>query len=241
MNRSLRQRLLRNTVLGVLLMLTGNSLFAQSTTAEPKEESNAKRYARWEPAIRRFEKQDRINPPPEDPILFAGASNIRRWDLKVNFPNLPTINRGFGGAMIEEVNHFADRMVLPYAAKTIVFYGGANDRARGKKSPQQILADFKTFVKIVHDKHPETKIVFMSLPHFYRHRDNLDEIIKVKELNRLIEVETKLDKRLVFVELNSHMADADGKPRADLFVKDGVHVTPKGYAIWAKQLMPHLK
>ena len=33
----------------------------------------------------------------------------------------------------------------------------------------------------------------------------------------------------------------DGKPRAELFLKDGLHMSPKGYAIWNVLVAPFLE
>jgi hypothetical protein len=34
----------------------------------------------WEPSIRKFEADDKVNPPKAGEIVFTGASSIRRWD-----------------------------------------------------------------------------------------------------------------------------------------------------------------
>jgi lysophospholipase L1-like esterase len=37
------------------------------------------------------------------------------------------------------------------------------------------------------------------------------------------------------------MLGADGKPRPELFLQDGLHMNNEGYAVWTKLLQPHLK
>jgi hypothetical protein len=37
------------------------------------------------------------------------------------------------------------------------------------------------------------------------------------------------------------MLGADGKPRPELFVQDGLHLTVEGYTLWTGLLRPHLK
>src|SRR5262245_20244486 len=90
----------------------------------------------WEPDIREFERQDRVKAPPENPILFVGASMIVRWDLKKFFPDLPAINRGFGGSEMSDVLYYADRIVIPYKPHIVVLYEGDNDTALGT-SPER--------------------------------------------------------------------------------------------------------
>src|SRR5689334_8030273 len=68
----------------------------------------------WEPEIRAFEAQDRKTPPPANQIVFVGSSSIVLWDLKKFFPDLTTINRGFGGSDMIDSVHYADRIVIPY-------------------------------------------------------------------------------------------------------------------------------
>jgi lysophospholipase L1-like esterase len=43
------------------------------------------------------------------------------------------------------------------------------------------------------------------------------------------------------VDIVPQMIGADGKPRKELLVEDGLHMTPAGYKIWNAALRPHLK
>jgi hypothetical protein len=43
---------------------------------------------RWESAIKKFEEGDKLSPPPQNAIVFIGASSIVRWNLKESFPEL---------------------------------------------------------------------------------------------------------------------------------------------------------
>jgi lysophospholipase L1-like esterase len=45
----------------------------------------------------------------------------------------------------------------------------------------------------------------------------------------------------VYVDIVSKMLGPDGKPPADLFVQDGLHLSPKGYAIWNAELKRVMK
>ena len=94
--------------------------------------------ARWEKDISQFEAWDRQNSPARESVLFVGSSSIRMWPTRVDFPDLPVINRGFGGAHISDVNAFAERIVLPYAPRIIVFYCGDNDIKAGKSIPRVV-------------------------------------------------------------------------------------------------------
>ena len=62
----------------------------------------------WRKEIAAFEKQDAESPPPRDAVLLVGSSSIRLWDAAKWFPDVPTINRGFGGSQMCDSTQFAD-------------------------------------------------------------------------------------------------------------------------------------
>jgi lysophospholipase L1-like esterase len=206
------------------------SLAAQTAT-QPKEED---RFARWEKDIAAFEKQDRDRPPPKNAVLFVGSSSIRRWDLKRSFPDLPVINRGFGGSELADAVHFAPRIVLKHAPRVIVLYAGDNDIAAGK-TPEQVAGDFRAFVRTVRPKLPEARIIFVCIKPSLRRWHLRD---KIRKANALIEAQCKDDRRLTYLDVATPMLGADGKPRPELFADDGLHLNDKGYKLWAKLLMP---
>lgn len=200
-------------------------------------EARAAKENRWEPKIRQFEEQDRKAMPPTGGILFVGSSSIVGWKVDECFPGLPVINRGFGGSQIADSVHFADRIILPYRPKVIVLYAGDNDVASGK-SPEEVLRDYRQFVAKVHAGLSETRIVFVAIKPSIRRWSLVD---KMREANRLIRAVTEKDKRLVYVDVDGPMIGDDGKPRAELFKSDGLHLNAKGYKLWSALVLPHLK
>jgi lysophospholipase L1-like esterase len=51
----------------------------------------------------------------------------------------------------------------------------------------------------------------------------------------------KQDSKMVLIDIEKQMLGSDGKPNPELFVPDGLHMTPKGYVIWTAATMPFLK
>lgn len=43
-----------------------------------------------------------------------------------------------------------------------------------------------------------------------------------------------------FVDVERPMLSADGKPRPELYVEDGLHMSPAGYRIWSAAIRPLL-
>ncbi|MBM3875180.1 MAG: hypothetical protein FJ386_00455 [Verrucomicrobia bacterium] len=198
------------------------SLLAASRAAAPAP-------ARFEKDILAFEAADKTNPPPKDAVLFVGASNTRLWtSMALDFRGWKVINRGFGGSQLADALHFADRIVIPAAPKTIYVQSGGNDIHAGR-TPEQVLADFKAFVAKVRAALPETKIHFIALPPSPLRWSQRE---KQREANRLVEEFVREDGALNFVDIFPHMLGDDGRPRPELYVGDNLHLSAKGYALW---------
>ena len=119
----------------------------------------------WEPSIRKFEEDDKVNRPKLGGIVITGASSIRRWEtLVADMKPLDVINRGFGGSQYSDLNEYAERIVIVYRPRAVVVYEGDNDLAGGSpKTPEMVANDAQQFVKIVYTELPETWIYIMSI------------------------------------------------------------------------------
>jgi lysophospholipase L1-like esterase len=212
----------------VVVAACGLATFA----APPKTTASAKPYpdpARFTADIAAFEAWDRQNSAPKDAVLFVGSSSIRLWPTADSFPDLPVINRGFGGSHTSDVIHFADRIVLKYAPRTIVFYAGDNDLADGK-SPGQVAADFAAFAKLVHAKLPDTRIIYLPVkPSIAR----WPIWPKAQATNDLVKQFVAGNERLKYVDTATPMLGSDGRPRPEIFLSDGLHMNAAGYKIWS--------
>ena len=210
-----------------------STLFA----AEPGGEGSADPASRWENQIRRFEEQDRQQMPPRDGFLFVGSSSIVGWKLEKHFPDLPVINRGFGGSDLSDSVAFAERIVIPYHPRVVVLYAGDNDIAHNK-TPLTVLADYRAFADKVRAALPNTKLVFIAIKPSIR-RWHLVE--QMREANRLIKEVADADPLQEFLDIDPLMIGDDGKPKAELFKPDGLHLNEDGYQLWSSLLRPHLK
>jgi len=198
----------------------------------------ATRPAPFENEIRAFELADQKQAPPQHAYLFIGSSSIRKWTtLAQDFPSAKVINRGFGGSQIADSTRYADRIVIPYHPDSIFFYAGDNDLAAGK-SPPQVLADFDAFLQKVRPALPECDIYFISIK---PSPSRAGIIEKGREANRLIEKYIQGKPHLAYVDVFTPMLGPDGKPPADLFVADMLHMNAKGYAIWVRVMAPLVK
>jgi lysophospholipase L1-like esterase len=191
---------------------------------------------RFEKDIVAFEERDRTSPPPKGEIVFVGSSTIRLWDTAAAFPDLKIINRGFGGSWLAEATRYADRIIIPYEPRLIVLYAGDNDIAQAYMS-EQLAFEFQKFVRAIHSTLPRTRILYIGIkPSILRWLD--DE--RFDKANDMIREMCAKDDRLAFIDFGGLMLGWDEKPRPELFVSDGLHMTPAGYAIWNAAIRPFL-
>lgn len=193
----------------------------------------------WESTIREFEEKDKNSPPPAGSILFVGSSSINFWKtLSEDMNPLPVINRGFGGAKIPDVIHFAPRMVLPYKPKVVVFYAGDNDMSMGnKQSAEEVLNNYQRFVQLVHSQLPKTKVYFISIK---PSSDRWEYWQNMNKANKIIEEFSNQSEKLGFIDISSSMLNAASKPREDILIWDGIHMNDEGYRIWTSIVKPVL-
>jgi lysophospholipase L1-like esterase len=192
--------------------------------------------------INAFWEADKKQMPPSGAVLFMGSSSIRMWDtLAKDFPEIPVINRGFGGSQIFESALYADRIAFPYKPKIIILCAGTNDLAYGNKNPQQVLQEFKDFVAKIHAGLPDTRIVYISInPTVARWNQEAD----ILETNHLIEKwifeNNSPTQKLNFINSHAQVLTADGNPQPKLLRDDGLHFNAEGYKLWTSILKPRI-
>ena len=144
--------MVRQKILLLTVLCSCAALFAQDKPAPEK----------WGETITEFEQWDSKNTFPSDAVLFVGSSSIKLWPTRECFGEFPVLNRGFGGSQISDVNYFAERIVLRYEPKVIVFYAGDNDVAAGKNA-RRVFDDYKKFVKLIQTELSSTRIIYIGI------------------------------------------------------------------------------
>ena len=217
-------------VFGASILLTGlfPTAFADEVVADPH---------RFDDAITAFEAADKAYMPEPGKVLFLGSSSIRRWDTARAFPEIDSINRGFGGSQTSDCIYFFDRIVLPYKPKVIVLYEGDNDIGAGK-SAEQVVKDFQTFAKQVRVKLPGTKIVYIPIKPSIKRASLWN---KMENVNQEVQTMAANRKGLYYADIATPMLATGSPPDESLFAKDGLHLSDKGNALWASVIDPVLK
>lgn len=236
----IRRSVASATVLSVVLFGIGALEHRTASTVLAQAQVQAPGTARdWEPAIRKFEESDKTNPPKAGSIVFTGSSSIVKWGtLADDMKPLEIVNRAFGGSQYTDVDQYAKRIVNVYHPRAVVVYAGDNDlAANSPKTAESVANDVKHFVEIVHSDLPDTWIYVMAIkPSKLR----WDQWPQMKAADQMIQDFCKTQPRVQYIDVATPMFAADGSLPADLFVADGLHPTPKLYAMWTAIIKPIL-
>ncbi|HET9746213.1 MAG TPA: GDSL-type esterase/lipase family protein [Chitinophagaceae bacterium] len=189
--------------------------------------------------IQNFKKQDSNSLPPKNAILFIGSSSFTMWKgVQDSFPGYTIINRGFGGSTLMDQIHYENDVIFPYQPKQIVIYCGENDLASSDTvSAGMVFERFKILFNGIRAKLPDIPIAFVSLKPSPNRRHLID---KMRTANVLIRDYLATQKNAEFIDIHSKMLNAAGQPIPDIFLEDSLHMNEKGYAIWTREIQPHL-
>jgi len=151
---------------------------------------------------------------------------------------LDVINRGFGGSEFSDLNRYVKRIVLVYYPSAVVVYEGDNDLAEGSpKTPSGVAGEFRKFVRAVHHELPDTWVYVLSIkPSKLR----WNQWPKMKEANKLMQDFAATEQHVQYIDIATPMFDANGNLPSDLFKSDGLHPSPKLYAMWTAIIKPIL-
>lgn len=195
---------------------------------QPNEQASA--YNRWKSSIDAFNAQDKQTPPTTGAVLFVGSSTIRLWShLHQDFSSIPVVmNRGFGGSTMNDCSLLVRDLVTRYKPRQILVYAGDNDLAEGR-SPQQVLASFQAFVKVVRDELPEAQLAYISIK---PSPSRVALMPKIRETNTLMAGYVGTLHNAKYIDVFTPMLDAEGNPKKELFLGDMLHMNTSGYALW---------
>lgn len=156
--------------------------------------------------IAAFVAADARSMPAPGGVLFVGSSTIRLWQptMAEQFPDLPWINRGFGGGRTWECLYFFDEIVAPYKPRLIVYFCGTNDTVDPKRTPESTVQNTRAFLDLVRTKLPGTCVLYLSLTKAPSRRNFWD---KMDAINRDMADVIKADPAAAWFDMNSLVFD----------------------------------
>lgn len=212
-------------------------LLSICATAGSKETETPKGPDRFEGEIQKFEAADRAAALQPGEVLFYGSSSARLWDLATSFPQLATVNRGFGGSDMQAAAHFYERVVPAHKPRIVVLYEGDNDLNSGRTACQ-ILADFEALVAKHKAALPDCQLICLSIKFSpSRAKLRLDQ----EAANALLKARCAKDSQLRYLDVATSLLDSNGQPNPKYFKEDMLHLNLEGYAQWNAVLAPLLE
>jgi hypothetical protein len=194
----------------------------------------------WEPEMLRFEELDRTNQYHPQSILFTGSSSIRLWNtLENDMAPMPVIKRGFGGSKMEDVIKHADRFIgVHQFSKVVVFVANDITGSENDKSPEEVKQLFKAFVEKMRAYQPGVPVYIIAITPTASRWKVWNQI---KEANSKLLLLSKEMEGVVLISTEDLFLGENGQPIPDLFVSDQLHLSEKGYVLWAKRIRSYLE
>lgn len=187
----------------------------------------------YEDEVKRLENDGLKNGFGADTI-FYGSSTMRLWtSLYTDFESLKPVNLGFGGSTLAACVWFFERIMTNYHPKKLVVYAGDNDLGDGRH-PEEVFIFFQQLAVKANKQFGNIPCYFVSLKPSISRWNMADQF---KFTNNIIETEiVKHDANWHFIDVFKYMIDAQGKPKKEYFVSDGLHLSEKGYQLWKEIL-----
>ena len=195
--------------------------------------------ALWEPDISQLEANTALLNNQHERVLFVGSSSIRLWRTLANdMSPFTIIQHGFGGATINDVVHFSDRLINAFDPSAVVIFAGTNDITPRKVRPAtEMLVAYQRLVKKIRKDLPSAPIIFIAItpsPHRW------SVWPQASETNRLLSDFINSQDKLYLVDTSSELLNSDDKPDKSFYRLDGLHLSTKGYAVWSQQVKAEL-
>ena len=240
---------MNNFILTVTILFTATFALAQTPTPTPDPLTVEKQRAdRLQARLNDFanfaryrDANSRLAPPAkgEQRVVFMGDSITDSWKLDQYFPGAPYVNRGISGQTTSQMLLRFRADVIDLEPKVVVILAGTNDIAgnTGPMSLQDIENNYESMVDLAHAH--GINVVFASLMPISDYNKNAQGNPIVRSLQRRPEQILALnewikkysaEKKLVYLDYYSAMADEKGYLKADL-ANDGLHPNAKGYEL----------
>lgn len=186
--------------------------------------------------MQRFAEEDEAETPVPGDILFTGSSTARMWDVKKFFPDLPVVNRGFGGSVYKEVTLFHKEIVRSHKPSILVLYSGDNDVFRNETA-EETAQDGLDAVDALRTVAPKAQIIVISTKPSASRWQYAPVMLAA---NGIIAEQLATRENMIFVDLVPLLLDEKGLPDPVCFRDDELHLSDEGYRRWSEALRPYL-
>jgi len=176
-------------------------------------------------------------------LLFLGDSITQGWGNNAvwqkSYGTLNAANFGIGGDTTENVLwRILNGEIDGISPKVTVLLIGTNNFGLEGHPPDAVAKGVATIVQTLRKKLPATKVLLLAI--FPRdEKPNTDGRKNIKKVNdQIAKLEDK--KNVRYLDIGSKLANPDGSLAKEI-MPDFLHLSEKGYQIWADAMDPLLK
>ena len=176
-------------------------------------------------------------------VVFFGDSITQGWNSAreiwaERFEPLKAANFGIGGDRTENVLWRIQNGELEgYKPKVAVVMIGTNNLSGQRNNPTEVAAGVTAIVEEIKKRTPDTKILLLGI---FPRNEKPDSPAR-KDIAQVNEIIAKLDdgKTVTFMDIGKQFLQPDGTITKET-MPDFLHLTPKGYQIWADAIKDKL-
>ncbi len=174
-------------------------------------------------------------------LAFVGDSITARWrggeNWNKHWGSYRAVNMGIGGDRTQNVLWRLENGELDgYKAKVFVVMIGTNNLWEKNADPADAAAGVKAIVDLIRSKHPESKILLLSI--FPRGEKPNPGREKIKAVNEIIS--KYAGGPVYYMDIGNKFLQPDGTISKEV-MKDYLHLGDKGFDIWAEAIQDKVK
>lgn len=187
--------------------------------AIPRDYSNAE-------AMERQNKISQAFNPSAETILL-GDSLVHAWpgpELRQVIPTGKILNMGVGGSMTQNLLwQLSSDQMKTVSPKRVLVWIGTNNILVGRDTPCHIATAYEAIASRIRELWPDAAVYALGIfPAKSRFRDE-DRMLVNDQIRQIAQ-----EKHFMYVNLDA-AARCPEEGECDLYVKDGIHLTPSGY------------
>lgn len=161
-------------------------------------------------------------------ILFLGHSLIEFYDWQKRFPAHKAVNLGVAGETVEGLLSRIDRITKEHPSADLIFImTGLNNIAIDDFG---FFSAYEKILKKLTSAYPSARIFMHSILPVIMDFISNETIKNVNESLKKLAVETGVE----LLDIYNLFLDEKGRVIKGYLLDDGVHLSDKGYKVWAK-------
>lgn len=179
---------------------------------------------------------------PQGKILLYGSSFFTNWKeatqqmLDASDGKYYVVNRGFGGATIDELLFFYRKLVVPCAPRAAIFRIGPNDLFNGFSVEDAWHSAVRLF-EFLRTDYPGIKLIPLCIFNYPSTKEELKE--PFARFNALQKEYAEQTENVWYLDINDFFYETPADVGTfenfrDIFRKDGLHLRPEIYQEFAR-------